>query len=60
MACQENATSNPEIMENIGAIKFSQSTHHDQHANMLGADAIWCNQYKKGVDGYTRISKKEK
>jgi hypothetical protein len=40
MACQENATSNPEIMENIGAIKFSQSTHHDQHANMLGADAI--------------------
>ncbi len=25
---------------------------------MLGADIVQCNQYKKGVNGYTRISKK--
>jgi hypothetical protein len=45
-------------MGNIGAIKFSQSTHHEQHADMLGGDVVRCNQYKNGVDGFTRISKK--
>ena len=45
-------------MGNISAIKFSQSTHHGRHADVLGADVVRCNQYKKGVDGYTRISKK--
>ena len=28
------------------------------HTNRLGADIVRCNQYKKGVNGYTRISKK--
>ena len=45
-------------MGNIGAVKFGISTNHERHANMLGADGVRCNQYKKGVDGYTRISKK--
>jgi len=29
-----------------------------KHADMLGGDVVRCNQYKKGVDSYTRISKK--
>jgi hypothetical protein len=43
---------------NINALKFGGSPHHEQHADRLGADVVRCNQYKKGVDGYTRISKK--
>jgi hypothetical protein len=43
---------------NIGALKFGGSPHHERHADRLGADVVQCNQYKKGVDGYTRISKK--
>ncbi len=43
---------------NIGALKFGGSPHHERHADMLGANVVWCNQYKKGVNGYTRISKK--
>jgi hypothetical protein len=45
-------------MMNIGALKFGGSPHHEQHADRLGADVVRCNQYKKGVDGYTRINKK--
>jgi len=40
-------------MGNIGAVKFGISAHHERHADMLGADGVRCNQYKKGVDGYT-------
>jgi hypothetical protein len=58
MARQENAPTNPLTMGNIAIIKFSQSTHHKRHANMLGADVVQCNQYKMGVGGNTRISKK--
>jgi hypothetical protein len=57
MARQENAPTNPYTMGNIGAIKFGISTHHEQHADMLGADVVRCNQYKKGVDGDTRLSR---
>ena len=44
-------------MGNIGTNKFSQSTHHDLHADMLGADVDQLNQLKKGVNGDTRLSK---
>jgi hypothetical protein len=43
---------------NIGTLKLGGSPHHERHADMLGADVDRCNQYKKGVDDYTRISKK--
>ena len=42
-------------MGNIGTNKFSQSTHHDLHADMLGADVDQLNQLKKGVNGDTRL-----
>ncbi len=45
-------------MMNIDALKFGGSPHHERHADRLGADVVRCNQYTKGVDGYTRISKK--
>jgi hypothetical protein len=48
MAHQENVPTNTYTMGNIGAIKFSQSAHHEQYADMLGADVLRCNQYKIG------------
>jgi hypothetical protein len=43
----------PDELGNIGAVKFGISAHHERHENMLGEDGVRCNQYKKGVDGYT-------
>jgi hypothetical protein len=43
-------------MMNIGTLKFASSQDNAQHANMLGADGVQCNQYKTRVNGYTRIS----
>jgi hypothetical protein len=45
-------------MMNISALKFGGSLHHERHFDRLGADVIRCNQYKKGVKGYTKKSKK--
>ena len=43
-------------MMNIVALKFGGLQDDAQHADMLGADGVRCNQYKTGVDGYTRTS----
>jgi len=44
-------------MGNIGAVKFGVSTNGWRHADMLGANVVQRNKYKKGWVGDTRLSR---